>query len=105
MDAMTGPELFTAHLGDPDQPPVGEFGLGLDGQLMLTEVDEPYRAALEDILAYVNGLSVLRIKAPGKEPGAITRDAVARGDGQWRHAVTAFLEEKYNLFLVPTALG
>ena len=94
---MTAPALFTAHLGDPESAPIGELGVGPAGALTLTEVVNAYRGALEDIVNYVNGLETLRIKAPvpGGEPGAITREEVARDDPRLTGAIVAFMEEEY----------
>jgi hypothetical protein len=98
---MSEPEVFTAHLGDPGKAPIGEFGVGADGRIELLAVDEPYRNALADIIDYVNGLETLRIKAPapGGKDGGITREEVRRDDPLLTHALIAFLEEKYNLYL------
>jgi hypothetical protein len=103
MSGLTDSEIFTAHLGDPGNAPVGEFAIAADGKLELLAVDEPYRNALADIIDHVNGLETLRIKAPvlGDEPGGITREEVKRDDPQLTHAIVAFMEEKYNLYLEP----
>ncbi len=103
MSGLTELTVFTAHLGDPGAPPIGELGSGVDGAITLRHVDEPYRAVLEDIVAGANKLEAFRIKAPvpGGEPGEITRDEIARDDPRLNHAIVAFMEEKYNLFLEP----
>jgi hypothetical protein len=105
MSNLTEPKEFTVRLGGPDTVPIGEFGIDAQGRITLLVADDAYRQPLDNIVEYVNGLEKLRIKAPvpGGEPGAITREEVARDDPRLTQGIIAFMEEKYNLYLQPVS--
>jgi len=105
MSDSQAPEAFAIYQGSANGfgPPVGKLAIGERGRIDLLEAADGFEPALRRVIAAVNSLDELRIKAPpppDADPGALYRRTVTRDDADLTFAIGAFMEQKYDLRLV-----
>lgn len=96
--------VIERRIGDePESERIGRLTLESDGTLKLLDADEDYRDVLQEIVAAINAEPAIRVKVPPPDPEGrgVYFQQVARTDPEFPSLLGDYLDQKYDLVLVP----